>query len=161
MTSIEIPISGKILNLGCGAAPVENAVNHDVTKHSQHVDVSHDLNITPWPWGNGEFSSIIAIDVVEHLSVEVDSWLNECHRILAADGILAVRVPHYQHENAYTDPTHRRFFTPHTFDYWDKSCLLHQKYGFFYYGQAGMWWRIESVNTDGANIAFILRSVAE
>lgn len=158
---LSVEFSGKCLNLGCGSSPIEGAVNHDIASHSPHVDIAHDLNKTPWPWQDREFAVVSAFDVVEHLSVDVDTWLNECHRILSDGGTLVVRVPHYQHENAYTDPTHRKFFTPHTFDYWDKSTTLHQKYGFFYYMDAGLWWVIESVKTDGADILFVLRKASD
>ena len=151
-------MSGRILHLGCGQTSIEGAVNHDLTSHSPHVHVSHDLDVMPWPWGDGEFDKIVALDVVEHLKVDVDAWLNECHRILSDDGSLFVRVPHYQSENAFTDPTHRRFFTPRTFDYWDKEKILHAKYGCFYYAEAGMWWSVTS-EIVGTDIQFALEKV--
>jgi predicted SAM-dependent methyltransferase len=154
---LTVDFDGKMLALGCGNALIEGAVNHDLVKHSPHVDVAHDLDDLPWPWADESFGAIFAIDVVEHLRSDVDLWLNECHRILSESGVLVIRVPHYSHENAYTDPTHRRFFAPHTFDYWDKSKLLHQKYGCFYYEKAGMWWSIKTTDTDGANILFSMR----
>ena len=156
---INIPYSenDRILSIGCGDDPYPGAVNHDKTKHAPHVDIAHDLNITPWPWEDASFEVILALDVVEHLSVDVSVWLDECHRILSSEGTLVVRVPHYTHENAFTDPTHRRFFTPRTFDYWDKSTLLHQKYGKFYFVDASRWWKVTSAHTDMANIMFVLR----
>lgn len=154
---LKVDFDGKMLALGCGNTPIEGAVNHDVSKHSPHVDVAHDLDILPWPWGDESFGAIFAIDVFEHLRLDVDLWLNQCHRILSDDGVLVIRVPHYSHENAYTDPTHRRFFTTHTFDYWDKSTLLHQKYGCFYYASSGLWWSVKTADTDGVNILFSMR----
>jgi cyclopropane fatty-acyl-phospholipid synthase-like methyltransferase len=144
------------LHLGCGLAVLADAVNHDKAAHSEHVDVAHDLDVTPWPWQEGQFKSIVALDVVEHLKVDVDVWLNECHRILEDDGVLVIRVPHYKHENAFTDPTHRRFFTESTFDYWDKSKVLHQKYGCFYYADADRWWSV-SCESSHADIQFWLK----
>lgn len=146
----------RVLNLGCGFAPLEGATNHDLSKHSPHVDIAHDLDSMPWPWADGVFDRIVAADVFEHLKSEVSEWLDECHRILAAGGALEIRVPHYRHENAFTDPTHRRFFTQHTFDYWDRSTVLHQKYGAFYFAAAGRWWRIVRNVTDEVNIIFTL-----
>lgn len=146
----------RILQLGCGLAPITGAVNHDLAKHSPHVDVSHDLNSAPWPWADGSFDVIVAKDVVEHLRVDVNVWLDECHRILLVGGHLELRVPYYRHENAFTDPTHRRFFTPKTFDYWDRSKELHQKYGCFYYSEPSRWWTVALSETDGADIVFLL-----
>jgi SAM-dependent methyltransferase len=151
-------MSESILNLGCGNTSIEGAVNHDRSLHGSHVSVAHDLDVTPWPWADKQFDKIVALDVVEHLKVDVDVWLNECHRILADDGVLCIRVPHYRNENAFTDPTHRRFFTEKTFDYWDKSKVLHLKYGCFYYADAGMWWTVTS-EVVGADIQFSLEKV--
>lgn len=147
------------LHLGCGMIAMKGAVNHDIRRHSDHVDVAHDLEVFPWPWRDGEFDQIVALDVFEHLSSPVDSWLNECHRILSDGGSAIIRVPHYLHENAYTDPTHKRFFTVRTFDYWDKEKELHSKYGCFYYAESGRWWRVERVATDGVDIQYLLRRV--
>lgn len=147
----------KTLHLGCGLSKIDGAVNHDISRHSEHVDVAHDLDVTPWPWADGEFGRIVALDVFEHLSSPVESWLNECHRILSDGGESIIRVPHYLHENAYTDPTHKRFFTTKTFDYWDMDKELHKKYGCFYYGQSASWWSVASVSTDGVNIQFLLK----
>lgn len=156
MINIPLKETDRILSIGCGDDPYPGAVNHDKVKHAPHVDVAHDLNVLPWPWADGSFEVILALDVVEHLSAEVNDWLDQCHRILSTEGVLVIRVPHYTHENAFTDPTHRRFFTPRTFDYWDKSTLLHQKYGKFYFSASSMWWKITSSVTDGANIVFVL-----
>jgi len=147
-----------ILHLGCGLTRLDGAVNHDITTHSPHVDVAHDLDVLPWPWADGEFDMIVAHDVVEHLRADVPDWLNEAWRILAPGGSLSLRVPDYRHENAFTDPTHRRFFTPRTFDYWDRRKELHQKYGVYYFAAKARWWVIEHVAHDQhGNIEFHLR----
>lgn len=147
-----------ILHLGCGHMGIKGAVNHDITKHGDHVDVAHDLDQMPWPWPEETFEKIIAFDVVEHLKCEMNQWLNEAWRILEPRGLFLVRVPHYQHENAFTDPTHRRFFTPRTFDYWDLTKELHHKYGCYYFAEAARWWTIRRVEQDKhGNIEFDLQ----
>lgn len=147
-----------ILHLGCGLTKIENAVNHDRTLHSAHVNVAHDLDVFPWPWSSGAFDLIVAHDVVEHLRCEVCEWLDEMWRILSAGGRADIRVPDYRHENAFTDPTHRRFFTHRSFDYWDKSKELHHKYGCYYFAKSGRWWGIEGVSKDEhGNLCFLLR----
>lgn len=158
MEPLTLPLSNA-LQLGCGNAPIAGAVNHDKVAHSTHVDVAHDLDTAPWPWGDSQFSEIVALDVVEHLKVDVNVWLDECWRILKPGGLLYVRVPHYTNINAYTDPTHRRFFTEHTFDYWDKSKELHKKYGFYYFAESDKWWSVRVVFCNG-DIGFELTKVA-
>ena len=45
-----------ILHLGCGVRPMAGAVNHDKVAHSPWVDVAHDLEAFPWPWGDSYIS---------------------------------------------------------------------------------------------------------
>ncbi len=147
------------LQLGCGIRPIEGAINHDLEKHSAFVDVEWDLNNMPWPWRDGEFEKVIALDVMEHLKCEVYEWLDECWRILVPDGLLVLRLPAWDHENSHCDPTHRMFFHPKTFSYWDKRTELFKSYGWFYYRKNNKWWNIETVERRdaGANWFYVLQ----
>ena len=71
-------------------------------------------------------------------------FINEAWRVLAPGGFLFLTVPHWQSENAYTDPTHRRFCTVRTFDYWIAGTDLHAQMGAAY-GPA--------VFTEASNVA--------
>lgn len=148
-----------VLQLGCGIRPIEGAANHDKEKHSDFVDVVWDLEVTPWLWADNEFDKIIALDVMEHLRLEVCEWLDECWRILQPNGLLVLRLPAWNHENSHIDPTHRRLFHQRTFEYWDKSKELYRNYGSFTYGKSNKWWTIERTEPmdNGANIFYLLR----
>lgn len=150
---------GLTLNLGCGNAPLDGAVNHDLRAHGPHIDVAHDLDRLPWPWADASARRIVMQDVAEHLRADIAEWLDECWRILAPGGVLDVRVPAWDHRNAWADPTHRRAFEERTFDYWDPDKEMHQKYGCFYFGQTARWWCVEqAVRVDrGANLSFRLQ----
>lgn len=145
----------RTLQLGCGDFALPGAVNHDLYKHADHIDVEHDLDVFPWPWGAESFDRIVAIDVFEHLKAEVQQWLDECWRILTPGGLLELRVPYYAHENAFTDPTHRRFFAPKTFDYWDRNKAMHIDFGKYYFAKSNKWWRTHLMKHDG-NLLFHL-----
>jgi len=120
-----------ILELGCGINPSNNVdVRHDKTKHADHVDVAHDLDVFPWPWVDGEFDRIIAVDVLEHLTQPLERILDECWRILADNGQLAIEVPHCQSWHAWADPTHCRAFHDITFRYFDPDSKWCDLYGF-------------------------------
>jgi SAM-dependent methyltransferase len=152
-----------VLQLGCGIRPLEGAINHDLEKHSDFVDVTWDLNEMPWCWQDEEFDKIIALDVMEHLKTDVDVWLDECWRILKPGGLLVMRLPAWDHENSHIDPTHRRLFHEHTFDYWDKRTECHNNYGSYYYRKSNKWWITETVERRdaGANLFYVLRKDAE
>ncbi len=145
----------RTLQLGCGDFALPGAVNHDLYKHAPHIDVEHNLEVFPWPWADESFDRVIAIDVFEHLKAEVQEWLDECWRILSPGGMLELRVPYYAHENAFTDPTHRRFFAPKTFDYWDRNKAMHIDFGRYYFAKSNKWWRTHLMKHDG-NLLFHL-----
>lgn len=146
------------LELGCGVHPTVNAVHHDRIKHSPWVDVAHDLDVLPWPWTDGEFEKVIALDVMEHLRLDVNAWLDECWRILAPGGQLVLRLPAWDNPVSYRDPTHRKVFHPETFDYWDKRRPLHNDYGWFYFFEADRWWEIQAIErVNSGDLGFVLR----
>lgn len=123
----------RILELGSGSVPIEGAVHHDRIKHSDWIDVAHDLDVLPWIWDNNSWDKIYSIDVFEHLKLDVIDWISECHRILDVGGTLIMRLPAWDHELSYRDPTHRKVFHPETFDYFDPSKELYSLFGRYYW----------------------------
>jgi hypothetical protein len=115
------------LNLGCGAQPEPGWVNLDVVK-LPGVDVVHDLDEVPWPFQDGVASEVKGEDVFEHVADPL-AFMAECWRVLVPGGSLRLRTTWWQAENAYTDPTHRRFCTPKTFDYWCRGTEFFERYG--------------------------------
>ena len=152
----------KTLELGCGVHPTPDAVHHDRIKHSPWVDIAHDLDVLPYPFQDGEYDTVIALDVMEHTHLEIDVWLNELWRIMAEGGTLILRLPAWDNPVSWRDPTHRKVFHEETFDYWDKSKQLHKDYGFFYFQEANKWWKILSVTrANGNDLGFVLQKVTK
>ena len=150
------------LQLGCGIRPLAGATNHDRTRHHDYVDVAHDLDVLPWPFQTEAYDKVIALDVMEHLKVDVQAWLDECWRILKPGGELVLRLPAWNNPVSYRDPTHRKVFHEETFFYWDKNQQLWQDYGSFYFAESGKWWtvvRVERVNppTATGDLGYVLR----
>jgi len=114
------------LNLGCGSDLMPDHVNVDIVQTAPGV-VVHDLDIAPWPWETGSCEQICAMDVFEHVDKPL-VFMNEAWRVLAVDGLLYIRSPHYKSEHAFTDPTHKRFPTKFTWDYWIPGTVLHQSH---------------------------------
>jgi methyltransferase family protein len=141
------------LNLGCGNDIVSGFVNHDLVRHCPAVDVVHDLRSLPWPWADDSAEVIRLLDVIEHLP-EVVPVVDECWRILRASGVLHLRVPHYLHENAWIDPTHRRPFHPESFDYFDPDTFWGSKYGFYTTRK----WTIAENRIEDGNIIIVMRT---
>ena len=114
------------LNLGCGPVIWDGWLNVDIVP-LPGVDVVTDLD-QPWPWEDDTVEEIIASHLYEHVDKPLH-FMAEAWRVLAPDGILDIRVPYYRHPFAFTDPTHKRFCTELSFDYWVPSQGLHQAYG--------------------------------
>ena len=87
------------------------------------VDVVHDLDVAPWPWETAEVERIDAKDVFEHVMDPI-TFMVEAHRVLIPGGLLHIRTPYFKSKDAFTDPTHRRFPTEFTFDYWISGTVL-------------------------------------
>lgn len=152
-----------VLELGVGHRPRAGAtVRHDRLRHSDHVDVAHDLEILPWPWSDEEFDEIWAFDVFEHLRLEVQIWLDECWRILKPAGLLKMQMPAWDHWTSWVDPTHRRPFHERTFDYWDRSTEFWRHYGSFYFADSNRWWTVKANrrSPDGAIHFILLKEIA-
>lgn len=111
------------LNLGAGSALLTGWINLDRVQ-LPGIDVVHDLDAGPWPFESSSMDQIVAKDVFEHVADPV-LFMTECHRILRPGAGLFVQTPYYKGRDAYTDPTHRRFPTEHTFDYWIPGTVLH------------------------------------
>lgn len=117
----------KKLNLGCGKKIKEGWVNLDSVDLSG-VDVVHDIEKLPLPFGDGEFDEIICDNILEH--VEYIPVLRDLYRILKPGGQLKIRVPHFSSHTSFGDPTHRKFFSSITFEFFVNNARFQKEYYF-------------------------------
>lgn len=118
------------VNLGCGSNRRNGWIGVDRVQ-TPAADIVHDLDQGPWPFETGSMEKAYAKDVFEHVNDPI-LFMTESHRILQEGGELYIRVPHYKHRDAYTDPTHKRFLTEYSFDYWVAGTLLHSMHNTAY-----------------------------
>jgi len=132
----------RILDLGCGYNKVEGAVGLDNIALSG-VDIAHDLLKFPYPIEKESFEKIYLRHVIEHFYLnDFEKILNECFRILTSDGVLQITVPHAFSISAFTDPTHKQFFTFGSGHFWDK------KYQKSYYNEIDSSWELINVKCN-------------
>lgn len=117
------------LNLGCGEDIRDGWVNVDLFDGDGVL--CYDLNRDVWPWAEGSASEVLARHIFEHVD-SAPGFMEACWRVLAPGGRLEIETPHWMSRDAYTDPTHRRFPTEHTFDYWVPGTYLHEHHGAAY-----------------------------
>ena len=141
------------LNLGAGLDIQAGWVNVD-RQQRPGVDVVWDLDVLPWPWTDGEATEIRALDILEHLD-DMTATMDECWRVLQVGGMMRVRVPVAGGPNHYDDPTHKRGFTPNSFNYY---CPATQGDNPLVYGRGR--WKLVRRQDQGANLAFVLRRLS-
>lgn len=134
------------LNVGAGDSRWGD-VRLDVSR-TDGVHVVGDMHALPFE--DDRFSEVLLDNVLEH-SPDTTGALAEIHRVLRPGGIAYVYVPYYAAHGAYSDPTHRSFFTEQTFDYYvaDAKYDHYADFAFervsteFYYSKAIGWlpWR--------------------
>jgi len=112
-------MSLKILNLGCGEDYRESTekiewINLDVNKKI-NADIYTDLE-KKLPFKEDTFDGIYTSHVLEHIK-NLKELMSELKRICKNGAIIKIRVPHASCLLSYQDPTHVRFFTYMTFDY--------------------------------------------
>ena len=117
------------LNLGSGRDIRSGFVNVDRAR-LPGVDLVCDFTRFPWPFRDNTIDEVLAIHLVEHLPDTI-RVMEEMYRMTRPGAIVTIEVPHYKHSNAYKDPTHVRFFTEESFDYFggnERSYYTHARF---------------------------------
>lgn len=106
----------KKLNLGSYLFPLQGYWNVDILKW-KGVDEEADLNKIPWPWKDGEWDHVRAVDIIEHLgkSTKVEI-VQELARIIKPGGTAEVRVPCETHAWAWSSLQHAHGFNYNSFE---------------------------------------------
>jgi len=113
-------LNGKrALDIGCGKRKLKGALGIDKQEESE-ADVVHDLNIFPWPLETNGFDIIIAQHILEHLN-DISKVMNEIYRVSKPHSILVIQAPYFRSVEAFTDLTHKHFFTVHSLDFLPSS----------------------------------------
>jgi hypothetical protein len=132
LTHIDMPSEDrepKKLNLGSGFKKLKGYLNVD---RSEFVKPDQVVNLeqTPWPWKDNEFSHIVAKDILEHLGNNEREFLNvikEMYRVSDNQAIWEVQVPHWRCDTALDDPGHKRLLTLGFFKMLDQKRLMDEK----------------------------------
>ena len=92
------------LNLGSGKFPKEHYINVDINEKYE-ADIYHNLDIFPWPLPSNHFEIIEADHILEHIT-DLRGAFKELNRILALDGKLVIKVPHFTRGFTHWDHKH-------------------------------------------------------
>jgi len=140
--TVKDDISGgkKVLHLGCGNSKLQGAVGVDMLKVPA-VDVVCNLDITPWPFEDDSVDLIFAHNVLEHVDNIVE-FLNEVWRVGKNNSRIVIAVPYFRSIDAFTDPTHKHFFTANSLDYFTEEGGSLSAYGYtdYKFEKIGFWY---------------------
>lgn len=103
---------GRLLDLGCGKAPLYGAYAPFVAEVTcvdwapgDYIDQTCDLT-QPLPFADARFDTIILSDVLEHIAEPAALWL-EMTRVLAPGGKVIMNVPFYYSVHAHPHDYYR------------------------------------------------------
>lgn len=113
------------LAIAVGITPNPDAVNMDKAA-IPGIDVVWDVEQRPWPFPDERFEEIQAFEIVAYIHDAV-AFMDECWRVLQADGLLRLRYPLPGHL-AWKDPAQVRPYTQESFDWFDPSTDLGKRY---------------------------------
>lgn len=108
-----------MINLGCGNKTLENFINIDVVD-LPGVDIVTSLEVAQLPFSDNSVRTVVCDHVLEHIDNFIQ-LMEELYRVCKSDAILHICVPYYKYEGAFRDPTHKRFFTERSFDYFSPT----------------------------------------
>ncbi len=108
------------VNLGSGPIRKAGFLNIDRLPLPE-VDIVADLN-KGIPLNNDSVNEITALSVLEHLD-DTCFIMEEMYRVCMKDAKVTITIPYLKSTAAFKDPTHKRFFSERTFEYFDKSLI--------------------------------------
>jgi len=112
----------KKINLGGGRLGSPDYLNIDIIQfidngNNKMVDIVMNVENEKLPFIDNSIIEIKADNVLEHLGDGFIFALNECHRVLAKDGIMKGMVPVAGSKKDFMDITHKRHFILESFSY--------------------------------------------
>lgn len=100
---------GDVLDLGCGSKKYPGSTGLDISADTD-ADIVHDLDVVPWPIEDDSFDQVLMQDVIEHVG-DTYPVMAELHRICRPGARIQMRTPHFSSVLAYSDPTHKHYFS--------------------------------------------------
>jgi len=151
-----VPEQRVMLDLGCGKrvrrgfVGIDTAGGGDVIRANLETGLAFDDPV----------DVIVADNLLEHLH-RIIPLLNDCHEALLPRGRMHITVPNVlaSPEAAFSDPTHVRYFTPATWDYFDIGNARWREYGTQY---GILPWRVVYVRErDGRFLDVMMRPAVQ
>jgi len=114
----------KILDLGCGNVKYKSKNKNDIVigidkRKNTKADIVCDAE-KGIPLKDNSIDKVITIHTLEHVK-DLIKVMEEIWRVCKSGAEVFINVPYWISSGAYSDPTHVRFFTWKTFNYFTKD----------------------------------------
>ena len=116
----------RILDIGCGKKKRTGAIGIDKNE-SIGTDISHDLNVFPYPIENSSFDIIYCDNILGELD-NIFKTMEEIYRIGNEGCEIKVIAPYFRSRYAYIHPNIKSFFTVDSFSFFDKDHYIFKRY---------------------------------
>jgi len=118
--------NGIKLDIGCGKWKKPGFTGVDIVK-LDGVDIVCNLEKEKLPLEDNSVNEIYTRYFLEHVS-DLIKVMEELWRVCGSGAKIVAGVPYYNSIGAFKDPTHKRFFTYETFDYFTATKKLPNYY---------------------------------
>jgi SAM-dependent methyltransferase len=116
------------VDIGCGFNKQPGFIGMD-KRDVDGVDIVHDIENFPWPLDDESCDIIMMSHIVEHIQPRFQiEMINECWRISAVGGRLAISTPHGRSFGYLQDPTHCAPWVEATVEYFVPGAPLYEVY---------------------------------
>jgi len=116
------------LNIGSGLTKLPEFISIDKIKEVR-PDIVADVEKGLPMFKDGSVDYILVDGVMEHIK-DLVFVMEEFYRICKQNATIEIVVPYFASTGAFQDPTHTRFFTEHTFDYFQRGKQRRSCYAF-------------------------------
>jgi ubiquinone/menaquinone biosynthesis C-methylase UbiE len=112
-----------VLDIGCGQEKTPNSLGVDIIR-TKVVDVVADIHRLPFK--DASVDKVLCYQLLEHVD-NLIKVMEEIHRVLKPEGRVTIEAPHVKGLDAFRDPTHKKFFTIASMDYFTND----SDYGYY------------------------------
>ena len=108
---------GPVIDIGCGAFKQPRTIGVD-RRALPGVDVVCDFE-RGLPFRDGSIAAAYSIHSIEHMR-DLVTFMEELYRVCAPGARVYIKTPYYASRKAFVDPTHVRFMTEESFEYFKR-----------------------------------------
>ena len=134
------------LNIGCGNQCLPGWIGVD---RLPPAEIICDLEKDNLPFEDNSVSAVMALYFFEHIDNPL-FVMQEIWRVCASGALVEIQVPYWGCESAFRDPTHKKYWTHRTWEYFDSRQIQVPHYTFT--GKFDLIQLVETLTPEGQKL---------